>query len=225
MGTLGCLSFHATKLISCGEGGAIFINEPHLIERAEILLEKGTNRAAFRRGECSYYEWKDIGSSFAPSAMSAAVLFAQLQGIQKRVDAHRQIWSYYLHHLEALAQEHGFSLPSVPLGCDHNGYIFYIILSSHEERDALSKYLDEQGIASAFHFMPLHESEVGKMLGSKQGDLPVTEGTYVKLLRLPCHAGLMEEDLERVVDAIQSFFQTVKTAHNVDAAIAHYEKA
>jgi dTDP-4-amino-4,6-dideoxygalactose transaminase len=208
LGTFGCLatqSFHETKNFSCGEGGALLINDAKYIERAEILREKGTNRSRFFRGEVDRYTWVDLGSSYLPSDILAAFLYAQLEA-REQIQARRQeIWEYYYEHLCGWAQEHEVRLPIVPAHCEQPHHIFYLLLPSLERRQALIAHLRARAISSVFHYIPLHLSEMGHNYGGAPGDCPVTEAVSDCLLRLPFYNDLTEADQARVVDAITRF--------------------
>jgi dTDP-4-amino-4,6-dideoxygalactose transaminase len=208
LGTFGALatqSFHETKNFHCGEGGALLINDPALIDRAEIIREKGTNRSRFFRGQVDKYSWVDIGSSYLPSDILAAFLYAQLEerdNIQRR---RRRIWEYYQQHLQEWAARHDVRLPVIPSHCEQSYHMFYLVLPTLEVRQKLIAFLKEQGILSVFHYLPLHLSDMGVRFGGKPGDCPVTEAVSDRLLRLPFYNELDERDQERVVEAIQRF--------------------
>lgn len=208
LGTFGCLatqSFHETKNITCGEGGAILINDPQYIERAEIIREKGTNRSRFFRGQVDKYSWVDEGSSYLPSDILSAFLYAQLES-WKDIQAKRKgIWEYYNQNLRTWADQNGVRLPFVPQDCEQPYHMFYLLLPSLETRQALIAHLRTQDIQSVFHYLPLHTSEMGLKMGGKPGDCPVTERISDCLLRLPFYNRLTENDLNRVVEAIQGF--------------------
>jgi len=208
LGTFGCLatqSFHETKNFMCGEGGALLINDPEYIERAEVIREKGTNRSRFFRGEIDKYTWVDLGSSYLPSDILAAFLYAQLEAREQIQTKRRQIWEYYYAHLQGWAQDHGVRLPIVPSHCDQPYHIFYILMPSLEQRQALIAHLKAQGILSVFHYMPLHLSEMGQRFGGRQGDCPVTEDVSDRLLRMPFYNDLTEAEQASVVAAIREF--------------------
>lgn len=208
LGTFGCLatqSFHETKNFTCGEGGALLINDPEYIERAEVIREKGTNRSRFFRGEIDKYTWVDLGSSYLPSDILAAILYAQLEARDKIQTKRRQIWEYYYAHLQGWAEEHGVRLPIVPSHCGQPYHMFYLLLPLLEQRQALIAHLKAQGILSVFHYMPLHLSEMGQRFGGRQGDCPVTEEVSNRLLRLPFYNELTEADQASVVAAIREF--------------------
>lgn len=204
-GTLATLSFHETKNFSCGEGGALLINDSSLIERAEILREKGTNRSRFFRGQVDKYTWVDVGSSYLPSDLLAAFLFAQLEA-QQQIQAQRgRIWEYYYEHLSGWAQNYGVRLPIVPLHCEQAYHMFYLLLPSLRHRQALIAHLKDRGMLSVFHYLPLHVSDMGRQFGGKEHDCPVTEDVSDRLLRLPFYNDLTEADQVRVVTAIHEF--------------------
>lgn len=204
-GPLATLSFHVTKNFSCGEGGALLVNDESLVERAEILREKGTNRSRFFRGEVDKYTWVDHGSSYPPSDLLAAILLAQLQHKdQIQAQRHSQ-WAYYASALADWADSNGVRLPHVPAHCEHSAHVFYVLMPDLESRTGLIQHLKEQGIQSAFHYVPLHTSDMGQRFGGKPGDCPVAEKVSDTLLRLPLHRGLSEADLHRVVTAVQQF--------------------
>jgi len=207
IGDLGCLSFHETKNIICGEGGALLVNNPALIERAEVIWQKGTNRKAFFRGEVDKYTWVDIGSSFLPSELSAAFLFAQLEQA-KRINAHRRaLYGKYLSLLEPLAEQGMFGLPLSPGNRPENGHIFYLLCRTAEQRTALIAHLQQHNIAAVFHYVPLHDSPAGQRFARTAGALPVTESLATRLLRLPLYSEMTMEQVRRVCLAIQSFYQ------------------
>jgi len=204
-GHLSTLSFHETKNFTCGEGGALLINDPTHIERAEIIREKGTNRSRFFRGEIDKYTWVDFGSSYLPADILAAFLYAQLEAQEQIQQKRKQIWHYYYEHLQAWAKCHDIQLPIVPGYCEQSYHMFYLLMPSFEMRQALINFLKDRGISSAFHYVPLHLSEMGRRLGGKVGDCPVTEEVSDRLLRLPFHNELSEADLARVVAAVVEF--------------------
>jgi len=208
LGTFGCLatqSFHETKNFTCGEGGALLINDPKYIERAEIIREKGTNRSRFFRGQVEKYTWVDIGSSYLPSDILAAFLYAQLEAREQIQQKRRRIWEYYYMHLLGWAQDHGVRLPIVPSHCEQPYHMFYLLLPSLEQRQALIAHLKAQSILAIFHYLPLHLSDMGRRFGGKAGDCPVTEDVSDRLLRLPFYNDLSESEQDRVVRASRSF--------------------
>ena len=209
LGTFGCLaaqSFHETKNITCGEGGALLINDARLIERAEIIREKGTNRSRFFRGQVDKYSWVDIGSSYVMSDVLAAFLYAQLE-VWQDIQARRQrIWQYYDQHLRGWAQERGIGCPVVPAHCEQSYHMYYLILPSLEKRQALISFLKSRGILSVFHYVPLHLSPVGQRMGGRKGSCPVSEEKSERLVRLPFYNGLSQDGSGRVIAAIQAIF-------------------
>jgi dTDP-4-amino-4,6-dideoxygalactose transaminase len=172
---LGAQSFHETKNFSCGEGGALLISKPGLVERAEIVREKGTNRNRFFRGEIDKYTWVDIGSSYLPSDMLAAFLFAQLEKREQVQTRRRNIWGNYYSQLQGWAEDNRVRLPIVPLHCEQAFHMFYLILPTFERRQGLIEHLKARGILSVFHYLPLHLSQMGQRLGGQRGQCPVTE--------------------------------------------------
>ena len=208
LGTLGCLatqSFHETKNFTCGEGGALLINDSRYIERAEILREKGTNRSRFFRGEVDKYTWVDIGSSYLPSDILAAFLYAQLEAREIIQSKRERIWNCYEEHLRDWAVDYGVQLPSVPSHCEQPFHMFYLLLPSLEARQALITYLNALEINSVFHYLPLHLSSMGRRFGGKSGDCPVTEEVSDRLVRLPFYNDITEADQARVLCGLKEF--------------------
>jgi dTDP-4-amino-4,6-dideoxygalactose transaminase len=206
IGDLGVYSFHETKNFICGEGGALVINDENLIERAEIIREKGTNRSKFFRGEVEKYTWIDIGSSYLPSDIQAAFLYAQLEHMGKINERRRSIFEYYSEALSRLAEEGFLSLPYISPECQTNYHMFYILLVDEKTRDALMSYLNTNGVQAIFHYLPLHLSPIGESLGYRKGQLPVTESVSSRLLRLPFYYEIRREEQEEVVRLIEKFF-------------------
>jgi len=208
LGTFGCLaslSFHETKNFTCGEGGALLINDPQYAERAEIIREKGTNRSRFFRGQVDKYTWVDLGSSYLPSDILAAFLYAQLEAREQIQAARRHVWEYYYAHLQDWAEEKGVQLPVVPSHCEQPYHLFHMLLPSLEQRQAFMDHLRAHDVSSVFHYLPLHLSEMGRRFGGKAEDCPVTEDVADRLARLPFHNSLTGEDLERVVSLVKQF--------------------
>ncbi|MFC2064033.1 dTDP-4-amino-4,6-dideoxygalactose transaminase [Chloroflexota bacterium] len=208
LGTFGKLatqSFHETKNFSCGEGGALLINNEDLIERAEIIREKGTNRSRFFRGQVDKYSWVDIGSSYLPSDLLAAWLFAQLENRTRIQDKRKKVWEFYYSSLQEWATENNIQLPIIPVSVEQSFHMFYLLLPSIEERQGLIEFLRERNIESVFHYLPLHLSEMGKRFGGKVGDCPVTERVSDQLVRLPFHNALSEDDQSLVVRSLLEF--------------------
>lgn len=208
IGTFGCYSFHETKNVICGEGGALVINDERFIERAEIIREKGTNRSKFFRGEVDKYSWVDIGSSYLPSDLLSAFLYAQLESMDSIQTKRKIIYERYYESLKDLSRQGIIQLPYCPENCFQNYHMFYLLMNNESERDRLISYLNEQSIKSVFHYVPLHTSSMGLKLGYKKGDLPVTEDISSKLLRLPFYNDLKEEEQEHVISHIKSFLKS-----------------
>jgi dTDP-4-amino-4,6-dideoxygalactose transaminase len=208
LGTFGCLatqSFHETKNVTCGEGGALLINNPEYIARAEVIREKGTNRNRFFRGEVDKYSWVDLGSSYLLSEVLAAFLFAQLEGRSVIQTRRSKIWGYYSTHLDEWTNRNGVRLPDVPDYCEQPWHMFYMLMPSAEARTRLISHLRKQGILGVFHYLPLHLSEMGRRWGGKEGDCPVSECVSDRVIRLPFYNDLSEEDQGRVVAAVLEF--------------------
>ena len=204
-GALATLSFHETKNITCGEGGAILINDERYLERAEILREKGTNRAKYFRGQIDKYTWVDIGSSYIVSDVLAAFLYGQLEQWESIQARRRRIWDYYAAELAEWAHEQGVGLPVVPAECEQAYHMFYLLLPSLEHRQAMIEHLKDRGISAVFHYVPLHLSPMGRRFGGKPGDCPVTEEVSDRLLRLPFYNDLTLELQRHVVQAVRSY--------------------
>lgn len=202
IGAFGAVSFHETKNIICGEGGALVVNDPTFSDRAEILCEKGTNRSAFHRGEVGKYTWVDLGSSYHPSDILAAFLYAQLEQRERILRKRRLIWEFYHEHLESWAEKNGVVRPFVPAHCEQSYHMYYLILRTPEERDSLIAHLRGSGIMSVFHYVPLHSSPMGLRFGGGPGDCPVTESVSARLVRLPFYNNLTPNDQGKVVDAL-----------------------
>lgn len=208
LGTFGALatqSFHETKNFTCGEGGALIVNDARVTERAEIIREKGTNRSRFFRGQVDKYTWVDVGSSYLPSDLLAAFLYAQLEARDEIQAKRKMIWEFYRAQLDAWAEANQVRMPIIPAHCDQSYHMFYMLLPSLEYRQALIAHLRAQQILSVFHYLPLHLSDMGRQFGGKPGDCPVTEDVSDRLLRLPFYNDMTEADLARVVAEIQRF--------------------
>lgn len=203
----GCYSFHETKNYSMGEGGAILINSPEYVERAEIIREKGTNRSNFLRGQVDKYTWVDIGSSFLPSELNAAHLLCQLENAEKINDARLSVWNKYYNGLSALAETGAIELPVIPDGCSHNAHMFYIKAKDIDERTKLISFLSQNGIASVFHYVPLHSSPAGQSFGIFSGKDVYTTRESERLLRLPLYYGLSDDDCQYVIDKVKEFYK------------------
>lgn len=198
---LATLSFHETKNFSCGEGGALLINDPGYVERAEIIREKGTDRARFFRGQVDKYTWVDAGSSYLPSDMLAAFLLAQLEEREKIQNRRRQIWRTYFERLSAWASDYAVRLPIVPDHCEQSYHMFYLLARSLEHRQSLIRRMRERGILSVFHYLPLNLSPMGRRFGGKQGDCPGAEQVSDRLLRLPFYFNLSREEQQAVIES------------------------
>ena len=206
IGHLGCYSFHETKNFISGEGGALVINDPRFVERAEIIREKGTNRSKFFRGQVDKYTWVDIGSSYLPSDLIAAFLYAQLEQADEITRQRHAIHTRYAVGLQPLSAAGHLRLPHAPANCEHNAHMFYIIVKSEPVRARLLTHLKKNNIQAVFHYVPLHTSPMGRQYGCNPGDLPVTEDLSDRLLRLPCYYELSEQDQDLVITRIQDFF-------------------
>jgi dTDP-4-amino-4,6-dideoxygalactose transaminase len=215
-GTFGALatqSFHETKNITCGEGGALLVNDPNLVERAQIIREKGTNRNQFLRGMVDKYTWVDIGSSYLSSDLLAAFLFAQLESREQIQAKRRRVWEFYDQHLKEWAAQHGVQMPFVPKHCEQAYHMFYLLLPSLEDRQALIEHLKTRGILSVFHYVPLHLSEMGLKFAAREAHCPVTEDVSARLLRLPFYNDLTEAELSKVVAAVAGFSAWSSSPH------------
>ena len=210
LGHIGALSFHDTKNIQCGEGGALLINDKALISRAEIIREKGTNKKAFLRGETQAYSWKELGSSFLMSEISAAFLYCQLQHLESVNNWRQKIWQNYWNGFLPLAEKGMIKLPVIPQGVKHNGHIFYLLCRNKKQRDQLIKYLSKKNVRSAFHYLPLHLSVMGKKVGYFFGEDRYTTNISQCLLRLPIYASMKIETSDKVIEACYSFFNKAK---------------
>lgn len=204
IGQLGAYSFHETKNVISGEGGALLINDHRYTERAEVIREKGTNRSQFFRGEVDKYTWVDVGSSFLPSELIAAFLWPQLEKSRSITDSRLAIWGAYHKGFEQLEKAEKLRRPIIPEICEHNAHMYYILLSSLEERTALIEHLRKKDIRSVFHYVPLHSAPAGKKYGRTAGELVVTDKVSETLLRLPMFVGL---DTTKVISSVHEFFQ------------------
>lgn len=207
LGSFGCLaaqSFHETKNISCGEGGALIINDPGLMERAEIIREKGTDRSRFFRGQVDKYTWVDLGSSYLPSDILAAFLYAQLEKRDMIQASRKRIWNYYHDGLKSWAAINNVGLPAVPDHCEQAYHMFYLLMESLELRDGLIEHLKTQKVSAIFHYLPLHLSRMGRSFGGRIGDCPVTERASDIVVRLPFYNSISDEYMDRVLDAVTS---------------------
>lgn len=212
IGDLGCISFHETKNVTSGEGGALFINSNNkkLIEKAEIFREKGTNRSKFFRGEVDKYTWIDLGSSVLPSDILAAFLLAQLEAVEKITNLRLKIYKFYQKSLAGFEKEGLVKLPSVPAWSTHNAHIFYLLFKTAGQRNFALKYLRKHGVGATFHYIPLHSSPMGKRLGYRKSDLPITEKVSQTLVRLPLYAGMKKEESGYVIKKVEEALNLIK---------------
>ena len=207
IGSLGCVSFHETKNFSCGEGGALFVNDQGMSKRAEIIREKGTNRSQFLRGQVDKYTWVDVGSSYVPSDILAGFLLAQLEAMDVITDRRRMICETYAQTLRPLADAGRLQLPYVPPECESNYHMFYALAKDIEERTSLIRHLREAGIQATFHYVPLHASPVGERLGLRSGALPVTERVASSLVRLPLYYDMTRQEALDVASEVLEFYR------------------
>ena len=217
LGHIAAYSFHETKNYICGEGGALCLNRPELVERAEIIRDKGTNRRKFFRGQVDKYTWVDVGSSYVPSEISCAFLAAQLEMLEVISTRRREIYEFYRQQLQPLEADGLLRLPHIPEQCRGNYHMFYVLLPSRRQRDALMAHLEQNGINAVFHYVPLHSSPMGQKLGWREEDLPITEQVSGCLLRLPFFHELTQPQQVSVVQAIRRFFAA--TASPVSAGV------
>lgn len=206
IGDYGCFSFHETKNYSMGEGGALLIQDPEMIEAAEIIREKGTNRSKFFRGQIDKYTWVNYGSSYLPSDMNAAYLYAQLEMADDINNARLHIWNRYYNGLKELEEAGKITLPVIPEGCVHNAHMFYIKAKDLEERTALISYLKANEILSVFHYIPLHSAPAGLKYGRFHGEDVYTTKESERLCRLPLYYGLTEEQVDYIISKVKAFY-------------------
>ena len=207
IGDFGCFSFHETKNYSMGEGGALLIQRKDAIERAEIIREKGTNRSKFFRGQIDKYTWVDFGSSYLPSDINAAYLWAQLEMVDEINSNRLATWEHYRTALHPLAEAGKIQLPYIPEHCQHNAHMFYIKTADLAERSELIKHLRAREIVSAFHYIPLHSAPAGQRFGRFCGKDRYTTKESERLLRLPMYYGLPKESVDKVIDGVISFYE------------------
>lgn len=207
IGDFGCYSFHETKNYSMGEGGAILIKDRDNVEMAEIIREKGTNRSKFFRGEIDKYSWVEAGSSYLPSELNAAYLYAQLEIADEMNEKRLASWKQYYAELKDLAEKGCIELPFVPDECKHNAHMFYIKTRDLEERTGLIRYLKEKDIGAVFHYVPLHSSEAGRKYGRFHGEDKYTTKESNRLVRLPMFYGLTEDEISFVTEAVRNFYE------------------
>ena len=203
LGDLGAYSFHETKNVISGEGGALLVNDPSLVLRSEIIREKGTDRSSYFRGDVDKYTWQDVGSSFLPGELTAAFLFAQLEEASKITEGRLRSWNFYHLSFEVMESQGLLRRPYVPDYCTHNAHMYYVLLETSKQREFVIKYLKERAIYPVFHYIPLHSSPAGLSNGRAHGDLEVTNRQSERLLRLPLWMGISNQQQERVVKAVQ----------------------
>lgn len=206
IGDFGCYSFHETKNYSMGEGGALLIRDDKYVENAEIVREKGTNRSKFFRGQVDKYTWVEAGSSYLPSELNAAYLYAQLEMAEEINDRRLDIWNRYNEGFKELAAEHRVELPYIPEDCSHNAHMFYLKAKDLEERTELISYLKENGIQAVFHYIPLHSSPAGKRYGRFHGEDKYTTAESERLVRLPLYYGLDDNKVEFIIEKVNEFY-------------------
>ena len=204
-GSLATLSFHETKNLSCGEGGSLVINESQFIERAEILREKGTDRSRFFRGEVDKYSWRDLGSSFLPSDILAALLYAQIENVGKIQTKRCEIYERYAASLSVWAKNHAVTLPAIPAHCGCSYHMFYLLLPDTHTQLTFIGHLKTKGINAVFHYQPLHLTPMGRQFGGQSGECPATESAAKRVIRLPFYFDLSPTDQDRVIAAVRSF--------------------
>lgn len=205
LGELSTLSFHETKNLTCGEGGALVINDERYVDRAEILREKGTDRSRFFRGLVDKYTWADVGSSYVPSEILSAFLLAQLEERETIQERRRRIWTRYDEELRDWSAQHGVRQPVIPACCQQSYHMYYLLMPSLEARQTMIAHLRLHGILSVFHYLPLHLSPMGQRLGGRSGQCPVTEDVSNRLLRLPFYMDLSSEEIGRICDCVRTF--------------------
>ena len=205
IGHLGAYSFHDTKNYVSGEGGALCVNSPEFVERAETIRDKGTNRSQFFRGEVDKYTWVDVGSSFVPAEIACAFLLAQLEAMDEITARRREVHRFYLENLSPLEERELLSIPRTPEGCETNYHMFYVLLGDGKTRDGLMAHLKQNGISAVFHYVPLHTSLMGRKFGYRDGDLPLTEELSERLLRLPFYPDISRDEQIRVVGCLSEF--------------------
>lgn len=205
IGDFGMISFHQTKNVGCGEGGVLFVNDPRYVERAEILREKGTDRSKFMRGEVDEYSWRDVGSSYVLSDILAAFLYAKLEQAHEVTTNRLRIFREYARGFQPFSEKYGLILPSIPPHCEHNAHIFYLMLPNVELRNGLILHLKSKNINAVTHYVPLHDTAIGKKCTRAVGDLPVTVNVAARLVRLPLYAQMSEGEVHNVVEEVLRF--------------------
>ncbi|VTU18940.1 dTDP-4-amino-4,6-dideoxygalactose transaminase [Variovorax sp. PBL-E5] len=208
IGDLGAFSFHETKNVISGEGGALLVNDPALALRAEVLREKGTDRSRFFRGEVDKYTWQDLGSSFLPGELVAAFLWAQLEEAERITQVRLDVWSRYHAMLQPLEARGALRRPTVPEGCQHNAHMYYVLLEPSIDRQRVLDALKRADVSAVFHYVPLHSSPAGRRFGRAHGDLTITERESESLIRLPLWVGLTKEQQDKVVGVLEQALST-----------------
>jgi len=211
LGTLAALSFHETKNVMAGEGGALLINDPQWITRAEIMRDKGTNRQQFHRGEVEFYEWVDIGSSYLPGELTAAFLWAQLEEAESLTQRRLAIWRRYHEAFALLERQEKVRRPIIPADCTHNGHIYYLLLPTRQIRKAVLAGLNRHGVNAVFHYVPLHTAPAGRKYGRTVGNLTHTQQASDCLIRLPLWVGMSPQDIARVVEVTYDVLAAART--------------
>ena len=209
-GDFGCYSFHETKNYSMGEGGALLVQDPERAEAAEIIREKGTNRSRFLRGQVDKYTWVDLGSSYLPSELNAAYLYAELEEADTINEARLHAWDHYHQGFEALAAKGLVERPTIPEGCAHNAHMYYLKAKDLEERTALIAFLKERGVGAVFHYVPLHSAEAGLRFGRFDGVDEYTTKESERLLRLPMYYGLTDAECDTVIQTVYDFYRVTR---------------
>jgi dTDP-4-amino-4,6-dideoxygalactose transaminase len=204
MGDIGAYSFHETKNVISGEGGALLVNRPELVKKAEIIREKGTDRSQFFRGEVDKYTWQDLGSSFLPGELIAAFLWAQLENAESITQARLASWGYYHELLQPLESQGLLRRPTIPDSCQHNAHMYYVILEPDVDRAELLKAFRASAISSVFHYIPLHSSPAGKKYGRVHSSMEQTDDLSQRIVRLPLWVGISEEQQDRVIAILKS---------------------
>lgn len=209
-GDFGCLSFHETKNFSMGEGGALLIRNADMTDRAEIIREKGTNRSKFFRGQIDKYTWVDLGSSYLPSELNAAYLYAQLESAQQIFESRMHVWDSYYATFKELEQKGYIELPVIPEHCTHNAHMFYLKTENLDSRTHFINYLKENGVLAVFHYIPLHSAPAGLQFGTFSGEDVYTTKESERLVRLPLYYNMKEEDLQKVIELVCNYFKGIK---------------
>ncbi len=211
LGDMAAFSFHETKNVISGEGGALTINRPELIERAEIIREKGTDRSRFLRDQVDKYTWVDIGSSFLPGELVASFLYAQLEQVETIKTRRLSMFNHYMSAFSDLAEWHGIGLPTIPPDTEGNGHMFYLMMHDQAHRDKLIAYMRKRGINAVFHYIPLHSSPAGRRYGLSAGELPITDDVASRLVRLPLYYAL-EDQITDVIAAVSEFLECTRAS-------------